>query len=442
MYKFPETDVAATEFTPPLRADFIPRRDYVGPDILDRECDRLWPKVWQTACRVEELRAVGDFVRYDIAEESFLIVRTDADEIKAFYNVCPHRGRRLKTDRNGNVAGGIVCGYHAWSWDRRGKLRSIPLREDWAGCPAFNDAELDLFRPQVGLWGGWVWVNMDPDAGPLEEYLAPAAGKLANFELENARLQWHKSLHIPVNWKIVLEAFIEGYHTPGTHAQLNRFGRMTWEGPIVQGLHTTHTATNHGLPAGMDARQHIHDMMHELSSTLLCQYLEPSTRAATRLLAEVSAGTPANEVHQAFWRLHREELEATGARFPAKLEPGDMWSTIWHIFPNTSILPTIDGGLAMRMRPDGRRGDRCVLDMWALGRYAPGEEPNPPHLIFPTLESFAGHSPFLEQDFGNLIAVEAGMRSRAWPGARTNPYQETTVVNFHKNLRQYLGITD
>jgi len=433
---------ATSSFVSPLRSDFIPRRDYVGGDIFDREIELLWPKVWQTACRVEELKKVGDFVRYDIANESFLIVRTGSDTYRAFYNVCPHRGRRLKTESHGNVESGIVCGFHAWSWDRHGTLRSIPLREDWDECATFVDSELNLIAPQVGLWGGWIWINMDPNAPPLIEYLSPAAEKLKNFELENTRLLWHKSLHFPVNWKVVLEAFIEGYHTNGTHPQLLKYGKMAWPGPIEQGLHTTHTSEIHGLPPGMDARQHTYEMMVELNKTLLCQYLDPCISAAKRLLTELPPGMPSEEVYGAFWKFHKEEMEATGAKWPENLQQSDLWSTAWHIFPNTSILPTIDGGLVYRMRPDGMSNDKCILDMWALARFAPGKEPSPPHEIYPTLESFKGQNPFLEQDFRNLLAVQVGMQSRAWAGGRPNPHQETTVVNFHKNLRRYLNLTD
>jgi len=80
-----------------LRRDFVPKSDYVSADFDRLEFARLWPRVWQIACREEELQALGDYVNYEIGEESILIVRTAVDCIRAFYNVCSHRGRRLQT---------------------------------------------------------------------------------------------------------------------------------------------------------------------------------------------------------------------------------------------------------------------------------------------------------------------------------------------------------
>ena len=106
-----------------VRRDFIPPADY-SADFHRLEMERLWPRVWQPACREEEIPAVGDYVNYEIGHESILVMRSAPDSIKAFYNVCPHRGRRLRDDARGNLSL-IFCGYHAWTFDLDGNNRAI-----------------------------------------------------------------------------------------------------------------------------------------------------------------------------------------------------------------------------------------------------------------------------------------------------------------------------
>ncbi len=121
---------------PIVRRDFVPGSDY-SPEFHRLVMERVWPKVWQVACRVEEIAEVGDYVNYEIGRESILVVRSAQDKIRAFYNVCPHRGRRLRDDERGNLSS-IFCGYHAGTFDLNGKPVTIPEREDWHGCPRGN----------------------------------------------------------------------------------------------------------------------------------------------------------------------------------------------------------------------------------------------------------------------------------------------------------------
>src|SRR5713101_3419890 len=166
-----------------LRRDFVPKSDYVSPDFDRLEFERLWPRVWQIACREEELLAVGDYVNYEIGEESILIVRTSVDCIRAFYNVCSHRGRRLQEEERGNVRA-FVCRYHAWCFSLEGKPTAITSRGDWEGCPSFSNDDLSLKPVKLDLWAGFVWINMDDDCEPLQAFLAPLPEKLNNFEIE------------------------------------------------------------------------------------------------------------------------------------------------------------------------------------------------------------------------------------------------------------------
>lgn len=151
----------------------IPADAYVSRHYAAAEQERLWRKTWLQAGRVEEIAEVGDFITYDIGVDGVVIVRTGPDEIRAYHNVCPHRGRRLVDVPAGqhNARGkrhSFVCGYHAWTFNLQGKCTYIQHQDDWQG--SLTDERTSLGKVHVDSWGGWLWINLDPEAAPLAEY--------------------------------------------------------------------------------------------------------------------------------------------------------------------------------------------------------------------------------------------------------------------------------
>ena len=149
---------------------------------------------------------------------------------------------------------------------------------------------------------------------------------------------------------------------------------------------------------------------------------------------------PAEEVYKRVFELQKEELEATGAKWPPGLTMEAMGAAgaRWQIFPNTIFFPIVDGTLWYRMRADAKGPDKCIFDIWCLRRYAPGKEPEIETQYANGFEEARGVNPFLEEDFSNMLAVNDGMKSRGWPGARTNPSEELTVAHFHRTMDKYL----
>ena len=142
---------------------------YTSPDYARAERDRLWRKVWLQAGRVEEIPNVGDYITYDILEDSIIIVRSAPDAIHAFYNVCSHRGRRLiDTPPGQKYAKGnglrFTCNFHAWSYNLEGRCTHVPDKEKWDG--ALTDERTRLGPVKVDTWGGWLWINQDPNCEP------------------------------------------------------------------------------------------------------------------------------------------------------------------------------------------------------------------------------------------------------------------------------------
>lgn len=436
-------DPAKAEF----RADLMPADAYITQKYVDLEDERLWPRTWQIVCRFEEIPDVGDFVTYDIVDESIIVVRTAPDEVKAFYNVCLHRGRRLK-DGCGNTGKTIFCRFHGWTWNVDGTIKRVVDREDWDGCPSFKDEDLSLREVKVASWGGWVWISMDPNIEPLETYLDPVPDVFKNFNLEELRFAWYKTLVVPCNWKVMIDAFNEGYHTEATHPQVgarSALGTLS----VAHGKHSMfwfpspEKAKKRAAmaPAGFDFRPAIRDGILDLRSTLNALASDFRVRAAERLVTEGPEGASVPELVATLMKFHREELEKSGAKWPENLTDADIYraGTDWHIFPNTIILPSADSILWYRARPNGRDVNSCVFDVWNLERFADGKAPPIQRDFYPDVESFAGQNSFLEQDFGNIAAVQKGMKSRGFTAARTNPVQEVPINNFHKTLYRYLA---
>jgi phenylpropionate dioxygenase-like ring-hydroxylating dioxygenase large terminal subunit len=437
---------------PPLREDFIPRQDYVSAAVHELEKGRMWPRVWQMACRLEEIPNVGDFIVYDICDDSIIVARAAPDEIKAYYNVCPHRGRKLRDDKRGNLSN-FWCRFHGWKFALDGQATYVHDEDDWARCATFSREQVGLKEVKVDTWGGWVWINQDPECEPLRQYLGEAADRLDPIGLTDCRRAWWKTLIAPVNWKVVVEAFNEGYHSYATHHSGMNYGSMRSVGRAA-GRHGTFSGVSKGSlgeyrdGAGMwrqaqTVQEYIYAAMKWQFDTLHALTLEPTMAAAERLRREFADETDPAVVQQRFFDLQREETERRGAKWPEllTLKTAAEAGTDWHIFPHSICLPSVDGALWYRLRPNGDDPNSCIFDIWCFARYAPGAEPKVEQEIYQGFEAFRGQCFFLEEDFENMLAVHQGMKCRGWEGARTSPVQEPQIVNFHRSIREFIGRT-
>lgn len=439
-----------SSFVPDIESSvIIPTEAYVSESYAREENEKLWAKVWQIACREEELKAVGDYVTYDILDESIIIVRSSQDKISAFYNVCKHRGRRI-TSGCGRTRQ-FFCRFHGWRWNLDGENTHVLDREDWAGCLDNNDIKLTSVK--VDTWGGWVWINMDPNCEPLTEYLKPASPMLDAFEFEKMRYRWRQWLYFPSNWKTALESFIESFHVDATHPQLTQWGTNRWWCK-AEGKHAWHGvgelregdggsargggAIAVGTTDDMDPRISTSELFNELWETVGTT-TKTLVDAAARLKDELPEDTPPEQV-----AMH---LMVSAATMDA--ERGVIWPQMtpehyaacgldWHIFPNSAILPGMTYALCYRVRPNGYDPNSCIFEVYIIERYPDGEEPETEWIYEPdpTEEKWRK---ILSQDFQNIPEIQKGMKSRAFAGARPSPVQEIPVIHFHRNLAKYMG---
>src|SRR5829696_2549821 len=196
-----------------LGDDDIPIDRYTSREFLELEVEHVWRKAWQMVCREEEIPEPGDHIVYEIVNDSFIITRTATGEIKALQNACLHRGRRLRAT-DGKVPE-FRCAFHGWTWDLDGDIKRLPC-SDW-DFKHVDKEKLSLPEAKVGTWGGFVFINMDPDCEPLEQFLAPVPDHFKHVGYEARFKSAHVAEVVSCNWKVALEAFIEAYHLPMVH---------------------------------------------------------------------------------------------------------------------------------------------------------------------------------------------------------------------------------
>ena len=429
--------------------DYVPKDAYVSPHYAKLEADRLWPHVWQIACREEEIPDPGDFLVYDIGDDSLIVTRGTEGHIKAFHNACPHRGRRLVNGTGRRTT--FVCGFHGWRWGINGENVEVVDRADWRGC--LSDDDVRLKEAQADTWGGNVFINMDPNAPPLREFIAPVIARCDNFEFEKMRYRWFKTTKLPVNWKVALEAFNEGYHVQQTHKQvlpwLRDYTNSGNYGPHGAFWYPAEENVSPLQPSSRldsdpaathDYRQYILSFVEEFQTQLYAVVTDRSYKATQRLRTEVAADAPFSEVLAKWAQFQREAAEEDGAGWPPlTMEDIVRSHTDWHVFPNHIFLHSnIDGALCYRARPDGDDPNRCIFDVWAIERYAPGAAPKLEKQSFESYRDHDGWGRILMQDFFNLVEMQRGIRSRGFTAARTNPVQERPVSNFHRALREFI----
>ena len=168
------------------------------------------------ACHEDDIPDVGDYLVYELAHLSYLVVRVAEDEFKAYHNACLHRGRLLRQE-DGKKARDLRCAFHGWTWNLDGSLKEIPCQWDF---PYVNPDEQSLPEVKAARWGGFVFINPDPDAEPFEEFVGDLESHFTLLPYEKRYKEAHVAKVLRCNWKVAQEAFMEAYHVVATHPQI------------------------------------------------------------------------------------------------------------------------------------------------------------------------------------------------------------------------------
>ena len=193
--------------------DTLPFAWYADEDVLRRERARIFARSWQYGGRAEQVAAPGSYLAADAGGVPVLVTRDAHGELRAFLNVCRHRGAVLTDGAGGRET--VQCRYHAWTYGLDGSLRAAPRSERE---PEFDPADWSLLPARADTWGPFLFVNPDPDAAPLAEHLGDLPAILER-QIDLSELAFHSRVEFGANanWKIVVENFLECYHCPTAH---------------------------------------------------------------------------------------------------------------------------------------------------------------------------------------------------------------------------------
>ena len=197
----------------------LPGRDYRDPEIYELERQRIFLRSWFCAGRAEQAPEPGDWFTIDVVGESILVLRGDDGALRAFYNVCRHRGARLREEQQGHDKGTIMCPYHAWCYDMKGDLVVTPKVDE----DELDRSQLSLWPVHVNEWQGFVFVSLAKETpAPVRESIAEERDMLSleRFEMDALRIGASSEWVVEANWKIIIENYSECLHCPTVHPEL------------------------------------------------------------------------------------------------------------------------------------------------------------------------------------------------------------------------------
>jgi len=200
------------------QAKTLPGRYYTDPEIFQKEIETLFFQMWIASGRTEQIPSVGDFYLCEVGGESIIVTRENAGSVRAFYNVCRHRGTRMCRQGQGKFAGRIQCPYHGWTYGLDGRLLGAPHMEE----NAFPREDYPLHAVHVDIWDGCIFLNLSPHPKPLAEQLADLPKKFAPWGLQELRLYKQKVYDVRANWKLIVSNYNECLHCPILHPMLSR----------------------------------------------------------------------------------------------------------------------------------------------------------------------------------------------------------------------------
>jgi len=407
----------------------VPVERYTSRHVHELEKERLWSRVWQMACREEDLPEVGDTVVYDICHWSILVVRSAPDTIQAYYNACLHRGRQLR-EENGN-ARELRCPFHGFCWNLDGSLKQVPCEWDF---PHVDQDQFSLPEVKVGRWGGFVFVNMDPNCEPLETFLGELPEHFEKWPLERRVKTAHVARIFPTNWKVVQEAFMEAFHVVATHPQLlagigDANTQYDWWGNVSRAITANGTPSPHitWVPTQQDQFDAISDR-----------------RLDEDPFVKLSEGQTARSVAGDGGRMRMREVLGDAADRLSDAELAD--SIYYTLFPNLHPWGAYNR-IVYRFRPYEDRHDMSIMECMYLDPYDPSQpRPATAPIHWLGVDQDWTDAPELgmlarvfNQDTFNLPKVQRGLMTMSKPGVTLANYQELKIRHFHHLLEQWLA---
>jgi choline monooxygenase len=244
------------------RASTLPAPLYFSAETFEAEKTKLFFSTWQVVGHVRQAANPGDYFTFDLIGEPLLIVRGEDGVLRAFYNVCRHRA--------GNPASGcgnrklFRCAYHGWTYRLDGALLVTP---EFDGVEDFDPADFGLVPVLLEEWFNLIFVNLDPEADPLQEFLDELPAQVEKFDFKSMKFSERRTYEMNCNWKTYIDNYLEGYHLPSVHPALNRelsynaytvepYPQFVRQWSPIRGAQPGDTAARRYSQSGNDDRDH------------------------------------------------------------------------------------------------------------------------------------------------------------------------------------------
>jgi Rieske 2Fe-2S family protein len=219
----------ATIRVPLEEATTLPARFYLDPGIHQAEVETIFTRMWLCVGREEDVERPGDFLVRDVGNDSVLVVRDDRGVLRAFHNVCRHRGSRLVTEPAGRGLKNLLCPYHAWTYELDGSLRHAPHMEE---ARQFEAKRFGLNPVRIGAWDGFVFICLSATEPSLEEFLGAMTTRFAAYGMAGLKRGRRITYTVDSNWKMLAENYSECYHCALIHPELNKVSHYLSGGSV------------------------------------------------------------------------------------------------------------------------------------------------------------------------------------------------------------------
>jgi len=403
----------------------VPKGRYLDEDYASLERRLLWPRVWQLACLTTDIPEPGDWVEYRIANQSYAVLRDLDGIVRAFHNVCPHRGFQLCEGAGRCDDGLLRCGFHGWRFELTGAIREISSQASF-GHIARSDYGLHPVR--TGIWNQLVFINPAPDGPDLLEFLDPIPGDLAPFELDKRLCTSRFTITMPGNWKVTVDAFNEAYHLQGLHPTLI---------PFMDDVHTTFQVFDRGhsmmqLPLGVASPRLAPSSEWEVAEAFHTAY--PSMLGARSSDGPDLAGRTARQ-----YAIDKIRQRGAAGGVDLSVLPDDKVIDDFHYlaFPNLVFNVHAEASWIFRARP-GTHPGTSLFDFFQFNRLAGGAPKGlGDHVVFPEGARIAE---VIDQDLDGIGRVHAGMQSAAFEAVSLGSL-ECRLVAMHAELDRWLGLS-
>lgn len=408
---------------------------YISRDFMEREFRDLWPRVWQWACREEQIPEPGDYYVYEIGRKSYIVLRDNSGTVRAYVNSCLHRGTKLRSGHRDGSAQELSCPFHGWTWSLEGELVRVPCAWDAAHIA---DRDFRLPEVRIGLWGGFVFINPDGNAPLLEEYIAPLPEHFANFDMAGRFTEIHIEKELFCNWKAAKEAFIENYHTQTTHPELlaaayDEPTQYDILGPHVSRFLNAFGVSSPHLEHPLSERELLDSMLVGDRDNLIGGDASDSGETARTVMART--------LREALSRKYRADL----SRF-ADTEVIDVAQ--YGLFPNMILYPQLTLPVAYRFRPIGQDPDRSLFELVMLRQkpdVGPSPDPAEPFrlkeedsfALVPGFDKTLAH--VFDQDTDNVRAQQEGFYASEKGAQTLLNYQEVRVRYLEQTVDTYMA---